>query len=103
MAGGEYYGSAEFCLPCLAVGRCLFSPYAYNLVCAVSFLLRYELSHACAEMHLSAAGDNSLAHVLNDSWQLVGAYVGVRVGENGCGGAVLAEHVQYLVHAASLL
>ena len=51
-------------------------------------------------MHLAAAAQDGVAHILDDAWQFVGADVRVGVGEDGGGGAMLAEHIQYFVDTA---
>ena len=59
--------------------------------------------HACLEVHLSATGEDGVSHVFNHPRQLVGSDVRMRVYQDRCACSVLAEHVQNLVHAATLL
>ena len=54
-------------------------------------------------MDLTAAAQYGAAHVLNHTGQAVGAYVGVRIGQYGFTGSVLAEYVQYAVRIAAFL
>ena len=53
--------------------------------------------------HFAATIDDGVAHVLDDAGQLVGSNMWVRIGKDIRVGAVLAEHVQNLVYAATLL
>ena len=71
---------------------------------ALDAVSRYQQrGHLRLEVHLSATAQNGVAHVLNHTRQLVGADVGVCVGEYRHGGSVLAEDVENLLHVAALL
>ena len=62
-----------------------------------------QVRHTGLEMHLAAAVDDGVAHVLDDAGQTVGTDVGMGIGQDIGGGAVLAEHVEYLLGIAALL
>ena len=68
-----------------------------------SCLLHHQACHPCLEMHLSPTLYDCVADVFNHSWQPVGTYMRMRIGKNGCGSTVLAEHTKYLFHTATLL
>ena len=68
-----------------------------------SCLLHHQAHHPCLEMHLSPTLYDCVADVFNHSWQPVGTYMRMRIGKNGCGSTVLAEHTKYLFHTATLL
>ena len=54
-------------------------------------------------MHFAATVENGVAHVLNDTRQLIGSYMGMGVSEYIRGSAVLAEDVENLLDIAALL
>ena len=59
--------------------------------------------HAGLEVHLAATLQDGVPHVLDDTRQLIRTNVRVGIHQDGRRRAVLAEHVQNLVHIAPLL
>ena len=65
-------------------------------------LVDVEGRHLGLEMHLTTTPLYLKPHVLNDARQLVGADMGMDIGQDRCRGAMLTKHVEYLVHVAPL-
>ena len=53
-------------------------------------------------MHFATTLQNSVAHGLYHAWQLISAYMGVHIRENGFRSTMLTKHLQNLLHAAAL-
>ena len=66
-------------------------------------MINDERSHLGLEMHLSATSDDSLTHILNDTWQFVGTYMWMCIGKNVCACSMLAEHIQDFIRIAAFL
>ena len=70
---------------------------------AFDFILLYEQSvHACFEVNLATALDDSVPHVFNDTRQFVRTYVRMCIYQYRSGGSMLAEDVQNLVYITAL-
>ena len=62
-----------------------------------------ECIHARLEVHFTSTTQDSVSHILYDAWQLVCAYVRMGIYQDGGRCAMLTEHVEDLLHIASLL
>ena len=67
------------------------------------FLLDDDGIHASFEMHLTTTFQNGVSHVLDDTRELVRTDMRMGIHEDGSACSMLAEHIQNLVHIATLL
>ena len=92
VSGGEHHGA----FPLVAAGRA-------HALHTLSVGREEERIDTRAKMHLTARFDDLPTHGGDDAREAVGANVGVRVGKNVGGGAVLAEDAENAGHIAALL
>ena len=83
-------------------GGCSLSADAFHAL-HTAFVIDEEARHLGLEMHLTAAAEYLQTHALNDSGQLVRAYVRMNINENTLPGTELAKDIQHLIGVAALL
>ena len=74
------------------------SLHTYHLVA-----LQDEAGHLGLEMHLTATLENGIAHILDDTRQLIGTDMRMGISQDIRIGSMLTEHIQYLIHTTTLL
>ena len=62
-----------------------------------------QARHARLKMYLAATTQNGVSHVLYDTRKLVGSDMRMSITQNCGGRSMLTEHIQNLLHTATLL
>ena len=68
-----------------------------------TIVFKQQMCHLRLEMHLATTTKDGVAHILNDTRQLVCADMRMRISEDIRRGTMLTEHVEYLLDIATLL